>query len=172
MQFDANCLGARMAQDVGQRLLSHPEAGRFDRRIDTFQGWVREKLNAKIGALRLLVEVPARPGAAPSHPKEADEAPARTSAHLLQERSRIAILSSSRLRWRRAPPDVVGFQVDLRRRQCLAQLVVKFSPQMPSFVFLDLKETTRKLSHRLVGLLPVANVGQQPLNLHLRVIRG
>ena len=37
-----------------------------------------------------------------------------------------------------------GLQADLRRRQRLAQLVVKFPRQLPSLVFLDLEETARK----------------------------
>jgi aromatic ring-cleaving dioxygenase len=60
MQFDAYRLCPRMAHHVGQRLLSHPETGRLNSRIDPFQGWVGKKLDAKIGALRLLVEAPAQ----------------------------------------------------------------------------------------------------------------
>ena len=46
-----------------------------------------------------------------------------------------------------------GLQVDLRRRERLAHLVVKFPRQMPSFVFLDLEETARKHVQLFVRLL-------------------
>jgi hypothetical protein len=38
-----------MAHHVGQRLLCHPKAGCLNGRVDSFQGWIREKLDAKAG---------------------------------------------------------------------------------------------------------------------------
>jgi hypothetical protein len=60
MQFEGHRFGTRMAHHVGQRLLRHPKAGCLNGRIDPFQGWVRETLDAKAGQPRWLVEVPAQ----------------------------------------------------------------------------------------------------------------
>src|ERR1700720_724773 len=85
MQFDAHRLGPRMAHHVGQRLLSHPEAGRLDFRAHSFKGRVREKLDAKPGALRLLVEVPAQRRHQPQVIQKRRTKIQGELAHLLQE---------------------------------------------------------------------------------------
>ena len=63
---------------------------------------------------------------------------------------------------------------EVHRNRCefLCDRVMQFPRDAAMFFVLHLEQTPGKLSQGLVGLLPVANIGQQPLNLHLRVIRG
>jgi hypothetical protein len=144
MQFDAHRLCSRMAHHVGQRLLSHPETGRLTSRIDPLQGWVRKKLDAKIGALRLLVEVPAQR----RHRSKSSEIGGRRSKEICLACCRS--VSRTAMPLVQLPRDEValfqvlrGLQIELRCGERLAHLVMRFPRQMPSFVFLDLEETAR-----------------------------
>jgi hypothetical protein len=74
-----------MAHGVGQRLLSHPEAGRLDGRLHAPKLRVREKLDVQPAGLRLLVKVAAQRWHQPQVVQERRPQLQREFSHLLQQ---------------------------------------------------------------------------------------